>query len=994
MSDEGTNPLFYQTLKSQIRNSENRDARLQSYNSKRSISGKKSHSFQFEGTYDEIARRSPRFNNTFSVSLTDVDSQELQNTLHNSMSKLKDRFPCESKEEWESLVETETEKMKKVYDLEIQKKLRELKETIDETWEGKIDALHREYKQKLQDYQDAIERANLSERIERGTTGQTIEELEGKYYMEYVEKVEILEKNLMRIDKENRALMIEEITKELIPMYNEEFAKRLSTLEEEIAREIEEKKKAREQTEDNPITGGSYNRLLLMKSGQNTEALEKELEEARRQLRIEIREMEEKNSAKKLSDIEGELRERITKQLEEQTDRDFKRREKFIELEWKQKMEKVKMTMEKTIEAKVKGEFQAEKKAVLEEKNEVGRLKSRVNLKMNKIIENKTGLEKKLSDQEERFQKEIDSLQKELKAMKELGFILVHRNDKSFEEDTPSFRSKSILSQAQVPPVPKPRGASTKKYKQQAQNKENNPNSRSFTAGTANDKMYQKIKDQYKPIAEPQSMILNSLRLEPPVALQQRSHNISMDDIPSQDVKGPYSRSLQSKIHNIEGARGGYHKRFESEAMITSIIDAMRPPDLLSAIDLPRGNGAVVPGVPGGREYWEKKQDKDYVNSKAGKFIKTEGSMSYDQLKNEIMKKYQAQRKGGHVSFVDEEPERDANHTHTKKIPHKRTQTEPDFSAIDLGEKIKAGIHKSIEAKPLLRTMDSHEKEAQGVQETNEIEGFRLTTMSYKEDSDSILGRSDERYREIVGKYLDKIQSERESVMERVKESSKKVGLRTKYQGIFDVKQGDDAKVKSMKKFKQTVESTIEKDNLLEGKYLAREIFFLTDFVSNLNTDDMDYKEGLRSIFRELYEYWNLTEASYEKRMDFFDEVELTFNLDEIFSKVDVEVEFLSRYAEEISGIIDCLKRRNRIKKRFDDEKFEYSVHKMAYAEVDEVNKKMKALLQNYHREQKKEITYKGVDLSDLIKLDSWEHEYLKKIAEKELLWDLVKNRY
>ena len=79
--------------------------------------------------------------------------------------------------------------------------------------------------------------------------------------------------------------------------------------------------------------------------------------------------------------------------------------------------------MEKTIEAKVKGEFQAEKKSVLEEKNEVGRLKSRVNLKMNKIIENKTTLEKKLSEQEERFQKEIDALQKELKALYEQGKI-------------------------------------------------------------------------------------------------------------------------------------------------------------------------------------------------------------------------------------------------------------------------------------------------------------------------------------------------------------------------------------------------------------------------------------------------------------------------------------------------------------------------------------------------------------------------------------------
>ena len=245
-----------------------------------------------------------------------------------------------------------------------------------------------------------------------------------------------------------------------------------------------------------------------------------------------------------------------------------------------------------------------------------------------------------------------------------------------------------------------------------------------------------------------------------------------------------------------------------------------------------------------------------------------------------------------------------------------------------------------------------------------------------------------------MSKYLDRVQSERDSFVDRVKESSKKVGLKTKYQGLFEMKQTDDAKVKSMKKFKKNIENAIDKDNGLEGKYLAREIFFLTDFVSNLNTDDIDYKEALRNVFRELYEYWNIIEMSYEKRLEFFEEVELTFNLDEIFSKIDVEVEYLCRYADEISGIIECLKRRNRIKKRFDSEKFDYNIQKGSYLEVDEVNKKMKALLQNYHRTQKKEITYKGIDLSDIIKLDSWEHEYLKGIAEKELLWDLVKNRY
>jgi len=57
------------------------------------------------------------------------------------------------------------------------------------------------------------------------------------------------------------------------------------------------------------------------------------------------------------------------------------------------------------------------------------------------------------------------------------------------------------------------------------------------------------------------------------------------------------------------------------------------------------------------------------------------------------------------------------------------------------------------------------------------------------------VGKTDKRYQEIVNKYLGKGQSEREIAAERIKQSSKQVGLRTKYQEIFEIKESDTAQV-------------------------------------------------------------------------------------------------------------------------------------------------------------------------------------------------------
>ena len=38
-----------------------------------------------------------------------------------------------------------------------------------------------------------------------------------------------------------------------------------------------------------------------------------------------------------------------------------------------------------------------------------------------------------------------------------------------------------------------------------------------------------------------------------------------------------------------------------------------------------------------------------------------------------------------------------------------------------------------------------------------------------------------------------------------------------------------------MKIFKKTIEDNIKKDNLLEGKYLAREMYLITDFFHSIS---------------------------------------------------------------------------------------------------------------------------------------------------------------
>ena len=88
--------------------------------------------------------------------------------------------------------------------------------------------------------------------------------------------------------------------------------------------------------------------------------------------------------------------------------------------------------------------------------------------------------------------------------------------------------------------------------------------------------------------------------------------------------------------------------------------------------------------------------------------------------------------------------------------------------------------------------------------------------------------------------------------------------------------------------------------------------------------------------------------------------------MEEIYQKIDVEVDYLARYAEDIHKIIHCLKKRNKLRTKIDEEKFEYKLHKKLYQQIDEVLQSMKSLLQEYHRSRKKEVVYKGVDLSDV----------------------------
>ena len=93
-----------------------------------------------------------------------------------------------------------------------------------------------------------------------------------------------------------------------------------------------------------------------------------------------------------------------------------------------------------------------------------------------------------------------------------------------------------------------------------------------------------------------------------------------------------------------------------------------------------------------------------------------------------------------------------------------------------------------------------------------------------------------------------------------------------------------------MKIFKKTIEDNIKKDNLLEAKYLAREMYLITDFFNNISKISkkflnlISYKGGITSMeeqkilklnLKNLFELWNSCEISYKNRLQFLENLEL-----------------------------------------------------------------------------------------------------------------------
>jgi len=195
-----------------------------------------------------------------------------------------------------------------------------------------------------------------------------------------LQRVDEIKRNFERIDEENKADIIENIIKELEPIYGEDLAAKIIKLEKDLNQEIEKKKM------ESTIRSGDLKHTLEsslgkynLPFGSNVEnkgvdeahAIKVYYEGVISTLRDKY-EKEEKDLWKELAIAEERAREAIGKNMEERMGKEFKRREKLLDVEWRQRMEKYNTSLKKKYESQLKSQIDDEKKSLMEEKNEIG----------------------------------------------------------------------------------------------------------------------------------------------------------------------------------------------------------------------------------------------------------------------------------------------------------------------------------------------------------------------------------------------------------------------------------------------------------------------------------------------------------------------------------------------------------------------------------------------------------------------------------------------
>jgi hypothetical protein len=190
----------------------------------------------------------------------------------------------------------------------------------------------------------------------------------------------------------------------------------------------------------------------------------------------------------------------------------------------------------------------------------------------------------------------------------------------------------------------------------------------------------------------------------------------------------------------------------------------------------------------------------------------------------------------------------------------------------------------------------------------------------------------------------------------------------TSYEFYFIVKEGDDEKVREVKKQRQTHLDLLSRSAQLECKFAER----LAGFEERLRARfgaNIDDSVGVRQLLKELAELWEKSDISFDDRIRFLSDLEKTsLTISQICKRMEEEIDYVSIVLTETSAILSALNQRELLKKTLmSTQEFDYKRMKPLLFDLKGIAEELARLLNNYQRTHKKKFYHRiGIDLMEV----------------------------
>jgi len=861
----------------------------------------------------------------------------------------------EEKIDFEDLLQAEREKLTFMFQNEMQERLTELGEQLNDQWSKKYDEIQKSYENRIDQYEHLLKAAETKDTNDEGSHGQAEfisrleKEISEKYQQQYLDKIEEIQQNFKSIEEENLAQIIEEIRKELEEQYEQKFNDQVVTLREEARREIERNSEALGRTRE--VANNEFERMLEGDIKTSIEATMREKFEKEREAMIKKYSQEQASLKKEITSMENKIKEKLEVEIKEELDKEYSRKEKLANLNWRKKMDNYKKTLEENLEHEMKAKLDNERKELEKSKVEINRIKSLENVRLKKAEDSKKAVEQKLKDQEEKYEKMIANLKKQIDDFKREP---QHSEAESFSQPLKkldSTRTARNTSQTKINRQPTIPAAEERSVEMNARSRrEMLGESPFFTRNQG-----------------------HASRSRSPVQdnFGQRQSYMSQGELYDErdGDKSTYSRGVYNQPASTLRNRPNNYITEEPNKVIMNILDPMAPPDLLS-----QENVQVLEMPLRERESVREERKLPLIQQ-------SEGVSNYDSLKAEIMKKY---------SPIKRNEEIEENYGGKQGAFYNMSQVSSkmlgsglvdDFQTLDLSTTAKGtgflASQQSIGQNKDQGKDETFAKKYEALLQKYNKEGFM------KEQYKSLLSKkeSSSTYRDAAPQL-----SFKENVQDQDQGDDK-------YHPLFEIEQKDDAKVKEMKKLKKSIETAIKKDNALESKYIEKEMYFISDFLIKTNVETTGQQKTLKNAFKTLFDLWNNIETSYQARINFVDNLELIPEYENLMEKITLEIDYLTVTQKNVGEIMGFIKKRNYYREQINFEGFEYRKYRKLYFAIDGNNIDMRKLLEQYRRKYNKDVLYKGIEVNEIIKVDAWEHEYLQKTELKGEILEKIRRK-